>query len=174
MSVSDPGAVGRRAVGHALGEGGVKTGKGVHHAKAIGADDAHAVRACQAHQFALFLSPEVGGEYDEALRTVLAALAYDIGDHGGGYGDDGEVVYTIGRRIVTGELKPGDETLTRPLVESPDDILVVAAGGRAGAFSAYIPGWGSKRSSQAVTVVVGGDAIGSSNRPPSGSKEVTR
>jgi hypothetical protein len=39
----------------------------------------------------------------------------------------------------------------RPLVESPDDILVVAAGGRAGAFSAYIPGWGSKRSSQAVT-----------------------
>ncbi len=52
---------------------------------------------------------------------------------------------------MAGELKPGDETLMRPLVASPDDILVVAAGGRAGAFSAYIPGWGSKRSSQAVT-----------------------
>ena len=40
----------------------------------------------------------------------------------------------------------------RPLVASPDDIFVVAAGGRAGAFSCYIPGWGSaKRSSQAVT-----------------------
>ncbi len=52
---------------------------------------------------------------------------------------------------MAGELKPGDETLLRPLVASPDDILVVAAGGRAGAFSAYIPGWGSKRSSQAVT-----------------------
>jgi hypothetical protein len=39
----------------------------------------------------------------------------------------------------------------RPLVESPDDIFVVAAGGRAGAFSCYIPGWGGKRSSQAVT-----------------------
>ena len=51
---------------------------------------------------------------------------------------------------MSGEVKPGDETLRRPLVESPDDILVVAAGGRAGAFSAYIPGWGSKRSSQAV------------------------
>ena len=39
----------------------------------------------------------------------------------------------------------------RPLVESPEDLLSVAAGGRAGAFSAYVPGWGSKRSSQAVT-----------------------
>jgi hypothetical protein len=52
---------------------------------------------------------------------------------------------------MAGEGKPGDDTLMRPLVESPDDILVVAAGGRAGAFSAYIPGWGSKRASQAIT-----------------------
>jgi hypothetical protein len=52
---------------------------------------------------------------------------------------------------MAGELRPGDETLMRPLVETPDDILVVAAGGRAGAFSAYIPGWGSKRSSRTVT-----------------------
>jgi hypothetical protein len=29
----------------------------------------------------------------------------------------------------------------RPLVAQPDDMLVVAAGGRAGAFSCYIPGW---------------------------------
>ena len=52
---------------------------------------------------------------------------------------------------MAGPVKAEDETLMRPLVESPEDILVVAAGGRAGAFSAYIPGWGSKRSSQAVT-----------------------
>src|SRR5712691_6842400 len=45
----------------------------------------------------------------------------------------------------------GEETLMRPLGGSRDDILVVAAGGRAGAFSAYIPGWGSKRSSQPVS-----------------------
>ncbi len=56
-----------------------------------------------------------------------------------------------GTHRMAGPVKLGDETLMRPLVESPDDILVVAAGGRAGAFSAYIPGWGSKRSSQAVT-----------------------
>jgi hypothetical protein len=52
---------------------------------------------------------------------------------------------------MAGAVQPDDETRIRPLVESPDDILVVAAGGRAGAFSCYIPGWGGKRSSQAVT-----------------------
>ena len=52
---------------------------------------------------------------------------------------------------LAGAAQPADEARLRPLVESPDDILVVAAGGRAGAFSAYIPGWGSKRSTQAVT-----------------------
>jgi hypothetical protein len=50
-----------------------------------------------------------------------------------------------------GAIQPGDETKVRPLVASPDDILVVAAGGRAGAFSAFIPGWGGSRSSLAVT-----------------------
>jgi hypothetical protein len=52
---------------------------------------------------------------------------------------------------MAGAILPGDEERLRPLVESPDDILVIAAGGRAGAFSCYIPGWGSRRSSQAVT-----------------------
>ena len=52
---------------------------------------------------------------------------------------------------MAGAPQPGDDTRMRPLVETPDDILVVAAGGRAGAFSAYVPGWGSKRYSQAVT-----------------------
>jgi hypothetical protein len=52
---------------------------------------------------------------------------------------------------MAGAVQPEDEMRMRPLVESPDDILVVAAGGRAGAFSCYIPGWGGKRSSQAVT-----------------------
>lgn len=38
-----------------------------------------------------------------------------------------------------------------PLVEAPSDLLVIAAGGRAGVQSAFIPGWGSKRGSQSVT-----------------------
>jgi hypothetical protein len=53
--------------------------------------------------------------------------------------------------LLAGDVQPGDETRRRPLVESPDDILVVAAGGRAGAFSCYIPGWAGRRASQAVT-----------------------
>jgi hypothetical protein len=52
---------------------------------------------------------------------------------------------------MSGDLAAGDEQKMRPLVASPDDIFVVAAGGRAGAFSCYIPGWGSAKSSQAVT-----------------------
>src|SRR5256712_11702686 len=48
-------------------------------------------------------------------------------------------------------LQPADQAEQPPLVASADDILVVAAGGRAGAFSAFIPGWGGSRSSLAVT-----------------------
>jgi hypothetical protein len=53
-----------------------------------------------------------------------------------------------------GTVKPADETATRSLVMTPDDLLVVAAGGRAGSFSCYIPGWASRTSSEAVTVVI--------------------
>jgi hypothetical protein len=52
---------------------------------------------------------------------------------------------------LAGPVRPEDETTLRPLVAGPEDILVVAACGRAGAFSAYIPGWASKRASEAVT-----------------------
>src|SRR5919106_107017 len=59
---------------------------------------------------------------------------------------------------MSGAIQPGDDKKMRPLVASPDDILVVAAGGNAGAFSAYIPGWGSKRSSRAVTKAINKEA----------------
>jgi hypothetical protein len=55
---------------------------------------------------------------------------------------------------LAGPIKPGDETTLRPLLGSAEDLLVVAAGGRAGAFSAYIPGWGSRRSSEVVTKLI--------------------
>lgn len=54
-------------------------------------------------------------------------------------------------RRMTGEVLPQDERTMRPLVQDPEDIIVVAAGGKAGAFSAFIPGWGSKAASQSVT-----------------------
>jgi len=56
---------------------------------------------------------------------------------------------------MAGAVTPQDEKTMRPLLAQPDDLLVVAAGGRAGAFSSYIPGWaGGRRSSQAVTKVI--------------------
>jgi hypothetical protein len=52
---------------------------------------------------------------------------------------------------MAGAVQPGDDTKMRSLVAAPEDFLVVAAGGKAGAFSGFIAGWGSKRSSRAVT-----------------------
>lgn len=53
--------------------------------------------------------------------------------------------------VMPGEVTAGDETLVKPLVATPDDFLVLAAGGQAGAFSAYVPGWGGVGTSQSVT-----------------------
>jgi hypothetical protein len=43
-----------------------------------------------------------------------------------------------------GEIEPGDDTRMRALFAHPEDILIVSAGGRAGAWSACLPGWGNK------------------------------
>ncbi len=53
--------------------------------------------------------------------------------------------------VIPGEVSPEDEARMRPLVTAPEDFIVVAAGGAAGAFSAYIPGWGSKQATESVT-----------------------
>jgi len=53
--------------------------------------------------------------------------------------------------LVSGKINPEDESKMYTLVATPEDFLVVAAGSRAGAFSAFIPGWGSKSASQGVT-----------------------
>jgi hypothetical protein len=53
-------------------------------------------------------------------------------------------------------MKPGDptredeETMVS-IVETPNDLLVIAAGGSAGVQSCFIPGWGGKNGSQSVT-----------------------
>ncbi|MCH8076862.1 MAG: hypothetical protein IIC64_13695 [SAR324 cluster bacterium] len=55
---------------------------------------------------------------------------------------------------LTGPVKPGDDSKWRHPVPSPDDILVVAAGGSAGSFSAVLMGWGSAKHSRAVTTAI--------------------
>jgi len=43
-----------------------------------------------------------------------------------------------------GAVTPEDETTWRHVFERPDDILIACAGGRAGSWSACLPGWGNK------------------------------
>jgi hypothetical protein len=52
-----------------------------------------------------------------------------------------------------GEVVPADETTWRRVFEDPDDLLVVCAGGRAGSWSACLPGWG-KKWTRAVTTEI--------------------
>jgi len=47
-----------------------------------------------------------------------------------------------------------DESELWPVVRTPDDILVVSAGARAGAFSACLPGWGGYKMTRAITTAV--------------------
>ena len=53
--------------------------------------------------------------------------------------------------LLPGEVTPEDGRTMYPLVERPQDFLVIAAGGHAGVQSAIVPGWGSKAGSQSVT-----------------------
>jgi len=51
--------------------------------------------------------------------------------------------YKRGARL-PGEVTPADETTWRYRFERPEDILIAFAGGRAGSWSACLPGWGTK------------------------------
>ena len=53
--------------------------------------------------------------------------------------------------IKPGAVTSADEQTLMPIVQTPSDLLVIAAGGNAGVQSAYIPGWGGKEGSQSVT-----------------------
>jgi hypothetical protein len=59
-------------------------------------------------------------------------------------------------QVRPGEIAPGDEARMRSLVPSPEDFIIVAAGGEAGAFSAFVPGWSGKHSTQSVTKEIRG------------------
>jgi hypothetical protein len=50
-----------------------------------------------------------------------------------------------------GEIGDSDETAWRRVFQAPEDLLIVSAGGEAGAWSACLPGWG-KKWTRAVTV----------------------
>ena len=55
-----------------------------------------------------------------------------------------------------GGIKDEDERNWRHAVRKPEDIVVVAAGGRAGNFSAVLPGWGSHQGTRCITTPIEG------------------
>ena len=75
--------------------------------------------------------PEVRAYLSEHARRTVADLK-----RGGG---------------LPGEVEPGDEQTYVPVVERPEDLMIVAAGGDEGAMSAVIPSWGPKVASTAIT-----------------------
>ncbi|HXJ77587.1 MAG TPA: hypothetical protein VMS64_02800 [Candidatus Methylomirabilis sp.] len=56
--------------------------------------------------------------------------------------------------LMPGAVTPDDERKMSTLVETPQDFLVLSAGGRAGVQSAFVPGWGAKTSSQSVSRLI--------------------
>ena len=56
--------------------------------------------------------------------------------------------------VIPGGVEPGDEERFNLLVPSPQDILVVFAGGPEGSVCAVIPSWGPKVASTAVTKAI--------------------
>ncbi len=54
---------------------------------------------------------------------------------------------------LTGDIQPADETTWRYVMNRPEDLLIVCAGGDGGSWSACLPGWGNKWT-QSVTIPI--------------------
>ena len=85
------------AAGDAGGEGGVDAADGVHHAEAVGADQAHVAAAGMCQQLAFEFNPgragflEAGGNDDRARNAEIGGFTDDARNDRGGSGDDDEV-----------------------------------------------------------------------------------
>lgn len=58
--------------------------------------------------------------------------------------------------LLLGEIEPGDEEQTVGIVDDSNDIFLLAGGGEAGRFSAFIPGWGRNYNTRAVSLEIHG------------------
>jgi hypothetical protein len=105
--------------------------------------------------------PNVIG-FNESLLVLAGEHADVLRRHGWSRRDVQRFLLDHGRRTVAdfkraarlpGEVGPGDETTWRHVFQDPEDILIVFAGGRAGSWSAALPGWG-KKWTRSVTVPI--------------------
>ena len=97
---------------------------------------------------ALVITPENAGVFvkagwkkEDVQRAIYEAAKRSIAD-----------LKRLG--LVTGESQPGDASEFRRALSSPDDLMVLVAGGGAGPISAHIPPWGGTIGSRPVTRVV--------------------
>jgi hypothetical protein len=63
--------------------------------------------------------------------------------------------------LIESPIKPEDGKIMIRAVSSPENILLMVAGGRAGRFSAFIPGWAGTHMSRSVTMALGSGCSGS-------------
>jgi hypothetical protein len=105
--------------------------------------------------------PNVVG-FNESLVVFAGEHTDVLRESGWSRGDVQHFLIEHARRTVAdfkragrlpGEPTLEDETTWRRVFQDPDDILIVFAGGRAGAWSAAFPGWG-KKWSRGVTVPI--------------------
>jgi hypothetical protein len=101
-----------------------------------------------------------GTRQGEMVIVVAAEHMQTISRHGWAKRDVRIYLSEHARRTVAdlkrggglpGAVEPGDEQQYVAVVERPDDLMIVAAGGDEGAMSAVILSWGPKVSSTAVT-----------------------
>ena len=97
-------------------------------------------------------SPNVRG-FNEALVVLAGEHAEVVRASGWSRRDVQRFLVEHARRRVAdlkragrlpGSVAPADEATWRHAFERPEDVLLVCAGGRAGSWSACLPGWGTK------------------------------
>jgi len=105
-------------------------------------------------------STSSGTRQGEITVVIAGEHTQTISRHGWSKSDIRRYLAEHARRTVAdlkrgggldGDVAPGDAQRYIPVVERPDDIMIVAAGGQEGAMSAVIPSWGPKVASTAVT-----------------------
>ena len=96
--------------------------------------------------------PNVKG-FSQALLVFAGEHTEVLAKHGWSRRDVASFIIEHARRPLAdfkraarlpGEATAADEHTLRALFERPEDLLIVSAGGRAGSWSACLPGWGNK------------------------------
>jgi hypothetical protein len=106
-------------------------------------------------------SPNLRG-YNQSLVVFAGEHAELLGRSGWTKRDVRAFLVEHARRTVAdlkragrrpGEVEPGDEATWKHAFADPDDVLILCAGGRAGSWSACLPGWGNKWTRSVTTLI---------------------